>query len=726
MMKPQVKRIVGIAMAMLTALTASSFFGCAEGESPQTPAHTHTFIDKGACECGEPYADLIVADVNAWSSAYYGASEMTIIFDGAAEEEEITYEYDTRRLVIDPVNRTVKPKPSITGSLPVTVKTASYEKTFYVHCNTVTVSRSDWGVTAPWDDYETARAQTLAGTYDPLLHDSDVTLFIGDDVFDQNNWANFDSAYNGGSVPVAATYTNANALAWGIAGSTTYDWERYIYSFNVLQRVNPKNIVVNVGANNIYTDLDDVDAVTDNVQRLLNYVHTKLPNVQLYYNAIVRGGNKDAVVAQTNANMRAWCQYKNWVTFVDVEEELTADKLEADGATPKKDAYNTVIAPTLALAGCNVLQFKHYHTFVNKGNCTECGAPYGDLIVADVNAWTNACYGASEMTVAFVGTAQEEQITYIYDEDKLTIDPVNKTVKPKWNVIGAVPVVVKTASFSKRFYVNCYYMDAKDRINSAQWKTDSNSKEGYGNGYYYWAKGRLNGFVNNYSPAVHDNKVTIFIGDSFFDEKDYWNHFSTAVTYEATKSAVADVPATFVGKNALCWGIGSSTTYDWERFMFSPGTSTDNVDDGANLFLDLKPKNIVVNVGTNNIYLFDEGLEDTETITQNLQRLFTFIHNRCPDTNLYYFSVTMRDSLSWSEPRDNSRDWISAESNDIMEEWCRYKDWITFVDVESQVRPLQEPRGGDLMRDGLHPAKLAYNNIYKPALLAAGCVIEDL
>ena len=121
----------------------------------------------------------------------------------------------------------------------------------------------------------------------------------------------------------------------------------------------------------------------------------------------------------------------------------------------------------------------------------------------------------------------------------------------------------------------------------------------------------------------------------------------------------------------------------------------------------MQPKNLVVNLGTNN--LAADG-DTVEGLAENLQRLFTLLHDKMPNTNIYYFSIAQRVDTTAHATK------ISAV-NALMEQWCEYKDWITFVDVEGRVS------SSDL-KDGLHPKDETYTNIYVPALEAAGCVVE--
>ena len=192
---------------------------------------------------------------------------------------------------------------------------------------------------------------------------------------------------------------------------------------------------------------------------------------------------------------------------------------------------------------------------------------------------------------------------------------------------------------------------------------------------------KANNVKSRYASDGTNGTTTVFLGDSFFDNTEgNWSDFYTSYANEY---------------DALELGIGGSTTYDWENFL------SGGILDG------MQPKNLVVNLGTNN--LAADG-DTVEGLAENLQRLFTLLHNKMPNTNIYYFSIAQRVDTTAHATK------ISAV-NALMEQWCEYKDWITFVDVEGRVA------SSDL-KDGLHPKDEAYANIYVPALEAAGCVVE--
>ena len=282
-----------------------------------------------------------------------------------------------------------------------------------------------------------------------------------------------------------------------------------------------------------------------------------------------------------------------------------------------------------------------------------------NIVVSDVYAWIG--YPASEFTLELNNGGSD--YTLEYDTTKLTIDKDAKTVKALAE--GTFEVKVKSGSDAASFFVFCSKVDKSGTEWSyREYLSDANSLKG------------------EYSANGTDGKTTVFIGDSFFDVEEWgWQNFYSD----------------YAGKDALGLGISSSTTFDWESFLLA----------GNTILSGMQPKNLVVNIGTNNFY--DDHRDASETVC-DLQRLFTLLHDRMPNTNIYYFSIAQRTNTKYAAQ-------VSAV-NDAMEQWCKYKDWITFVDVEDQIS------SSDL-KDGVHPRNETYTNIYVRALEEAGCVVEE-
>ncbi|MDP4276457.1 MAG: SGNH/GDSL hydrolase family protein [Bacteroidota bacterium] len=274
---------------------------------------------------------------------------------------------------------------------------------------------------------------------------------------------------------------------------------------------------------------------------------------------------------------------------------------------------------------------------------------YSILSPGNVYTWTG--YPASEFYLAMPDDSSP--VTYDYDKSKLVLNATTKTVHAL--VAGKFEVKASSGNQTTSFNVVCNTVDKT----GSKWDVSP---------YSDYAEVMHHLWIS----AGHDGKTTLFIGDSFFDTRWFWTDFYTK----------------FEGKDALCCGISSTTTFDWETFAVS-------------FLADTDPKNLVVNIGTNNVY--DDG-EDAETVTEDLQRLFTLLHGKLANTAIYYFSIAQRNDAN------TDRKEIVSLINNAMQKWCEHKTWITFLDVEHKLTT-------NMLRDGVHP-QLQYYSVYMNALTA--------
>ncbi len=159
--------------------------------------------------------------------------------------------------------------------------------------------------------------------------DGKTTLFIGDSFFDTEFWTNFYERY----------YTGKDALLLGIGGTTTYDWETWATGW--LKDIQPKNIVMHMGTNNIYDDGDDVEATVSALQSMFSVIHENVPDTPIYWFGISYRSYGDAKITKAkeiNAQMKTWCDTQDYITYIDTPDTLTADML-SDGTHPKVESY---------------------------------------------------------------------------------------------------------------------------------------------------------------------------------------------------------------------------------------------------------------------------------------------------------------------------------------------------------------------------------------------------
>ena len=284
-----------------------------------------------------PAEQIIVQDTNAWVD--YPAAEFTLVLPEGAQGE-VVYSYDESKLSIDGVAHTVTALAA--GRHQVKVTCGELEARFFVTCSNVDKSGAWWQ-----DPPHAAYDEELAQKYASQGHNGETTVFIGDSFFDntEGNWGNFYTSY-------ANVY---DALELGIGGSTTYDWENFLFD-GILSGMQPKNLVVNLGTNNLAADGDMVEGLAENLQRLFTLLHDKMPDTNIYYFSIAQRVDTTAhttKISAVNTYMKQWCENKDWITFVDVEDKVASSDLK-DGLHPKDETYSGIYVPALEAAGCVV------------------------------------------------------------------------------------------------------------------------------------------------------------------------------------------------------------------------------------------------------------------------------------------------------------------------------------------------------------------------------------
>lgn len=285
---------------------------------------------------------------------------------------------------------------------------------------------------------------------------------------------------------------------------------------------------------------------------------------------------------------------------------------------------------------------------------------YGTLFIEDVTAWIG--YPPSDFTVGYSRpeTASGREISYEYDDSMIELDAQAKTIRAL--KAGETTVRAGDGVLQTQFSVVCAEADKSgNEYNTADYDA-------------YAAQ-----LAVQWEQRGNEGQTTLFIGDSFFDTRYFWTDFYRA--YE--------------GKDALCFGISSTTTYDWEVFA-------------EETFAGVRPKNIVVHLGTNNIY--DDAKAAEETCLA-LRRLFTLLRDRFGGAHIYYFGISVRSYGTEEIGR-------TRQVNADISAWCGPRDWITYIDTPTRLAT-------DMLRDGVHP-KLEYYSVFTDALAETDIVIEDL
>jgi hypothetical protein len=288
----------------------------------------------------------------------------------------------------------------------------------------------------------------------------------------------------------------------------------------------------------------------------------------------------------------------------------------------------------------------------------------GTLSIPQVYAWVD--YPDSDFYPIFSIPESAEPLTYTYDTEGISIDAGKNTVKALKE--GEYTVIAKSESFEAEFKVIAQKINRSEK--GANGKVKFSASE--------YASQAANRKTQWESKGV-DGQTTVFIGDSFFDTA-FWSNFYNV---------------SYPGKDALCLGISATTTYDWEEWITRGWLS------------QAKPKNIVMHMGTNNVY--DDG-EDVAGTVSSLQRMFTLMHEQFPDTPIYWFGISQRSY-------DLEKIAAVKKINKQMQAWCDARDYITYIDTPSQLK-------NDMLKDNVHP-KVEHYSVFVNALAKTDIVIGD-
>jgi len=271
---------------------------------------------------------LSISNTTAWVG--YPASDFCLKFTKPEHAEALSYQYDSTALVIDAGKSTVKALKS--GSYLVRASSKHFSASFTVNAEVVDKTATDNNGSSKWSAAAkfASRATERENIWNARGNDGTTTAFIGDSFFDDGFWTNFYTEEYFGKY---------DALRLGISATTTYDWEDWINGW--LSKTNPRNIVMHMGTNNIYDDGDNAATATSALKRMFTMMHDKLPGVKIYWFSISQRSYNVAlqeIVKTVNANMKVWCDERDYITYIHTVDTLTADMLK-DSVHPLPDCY---------------------------------------------------------------------------------------------------------------------------------------------------------------------------------------------------------------------------------------------------------------------------------------------------------------------------------------------------------------------------------------------------
>lgn len=164
---------------------------------------------------------------------------------------------------------------------------------------------------------------------------------------------------------------------------------------------------------------------------------------------------------------------------------------------------------------------------------------------------------------------------------------------------------------------------------------------------------------------------TLFLGDSFFE---FWqNGTGISKTFNEV----------FADYKVFNIGISATTTHDWRAMNYKIVSLT-------------SPKNIVVNIGINNV---DDDHEIGVQCANNIKMMLMDYLEEFPQTNIYYLSITKCSGVF-------ANNWSNHEkSNALIKDYCQDNNRLFYLDVMA----LYGDDVSKYQQDGLHPNQAGYD-----------------
>ena len=593
-----------------------------------------------------------------------------IDFEVPANAEDLTYTYDTQNLTIE--GNKVTAKGSL-GAFQVIATGDYYETEFTIYVKQGTNTSS---YKASLDD----RLKAITSSTDQ----STLTLLAGDSFMDP---AFIETKSNG---YWSKNFANANVVTLGVGGSKAEQWYWYAQTLTV----QPQNLVLHIGTNDIFDWGFSDEQTTYCVIRLLDLFHEKMPNTNIYWFSIEprvgrthNVGNAKAVKVNTQILSYA-NQNSSWLTYVDSATPFTEDVGDteewkdtvyyADNIHPSYAGYELMF--NLAKqAGLEITEFEISFAINNvdlvypgtsativysEGNsedvtysCNNSGITVEGGVVNVASSVAPGTYTVTakkgNLTKTFTVTVCEipyaiDNINLVYpgyfaylnyskgDADGVTYSCTNSGITvdgDKVKVASNVSQGTYTVTAKKDNLTKTFTVTVGDVqfVNAQPGKT--------GTGFI----DRLNSTLSSIN-GYDEGELVIFAGDSFMDERWFFKDFYTR----------------FAGKNAHLDGISSSRAEQWIWY-------------GQRL-IEYSPKALVLHIGTNDI--FDGGKNATATVSI-LKEMFELYHKYMPETKIYWWSIEPRVNPTSAHTTGNP---IAEVVNEQIKTYMQGKDWLVYLD----------------------------------------------
>ena len=283
-----------------------------------TPECEHNFVNGECTKCGDAEPGYEPEDYGTMSLtaptviySNYPAKALNVSFSKEDYNGEITYTTDNANVFVEDGKIYATGTFDSEVSVTVTAKTAHHEATA-----TVKVSTYNGGISAEkkiqYYEANVIKEENKGGM-----------IFVGDSYVDGYTmeappfWRDFYRDFAG-----------EKAFLMGLSSSQIHQLE--IASERIVYPMEPSEIVVNIGHNDLHHGSLTVDQFVERLTALFNEYHTKLPEAKIYFFSVapkkIAETNADRYVSSfekapaANAAIKALADTYDWLYFVDTTD----------------------------------------------------------------------------------------------------------------------------------------------------------------------------------------------------------------------------------------------------------------------------------------------------------------------------------------------------------------------------------------------------------------------
>ncbi len=385
----------------------------------------------------------------------------------------------------------------------------------YMEFTNVTTATDDT-VAAPekiWDWFGADSAKNREKVYAAAGNDGATTLVIGDSFFDIAFWDRFYTDFKG-----------KDAMIAGIGGSTAEDWINYMKFDLFLNDIAPKNVVINIGNNDIFNDKLTAEEAVANFKTLAETIHQKMPDAKLYqFSITARSGSyindtTRANMEAANAAMSQWCAGQDYITFVDISDQMTADTLY-DNIHPKDEYYTNVFVPALLDAGCELVDQKPSRFEISSASSSViANKPGGTLTYTGEQTSTQTYFAASDSQTFAKNWTMTGTIT-------------------KNNVSDSLYVSFGVKDSAGKVQWFCIYKNAFSLQPTWDWEKSAYAEDGVhaifhqASCSFFWKEAAQGGQKLDYKVILEDDVLKVSFGNDKHPMYQAWNIPLTEATF---------------------------------------------------------------------------------------------------------------------------------------------------------------------------------------------------